>query len=171
MGGEVDELYRNTNNVASKYYEDKTRNIGKLINYFDAPRKPAEEMQSVLNLLVSDFWACELKLYDSQMNLAATSKRDDSVCLLDGYTASTDEFTLIAHYSSDINIESLVSRMTRFRAAAKDAELTLNSSIIKTRFLIDFTSTILLSVLSALLIVFRMIDQLMRPMQNLSVAT
>ena len=171
VGGEVDELYRNTNNVAIKYYEDKTRNIGKLVNYFDAPRKPTEQMQSVLNLLVSDFWACELKLYDSQMNLAATSRRDDSICLSDGYTASTDEFTLIAHYSSNINIESLVARMTRFRAAAKDAELTLNSSIIKTRFLIDFTSTILLSVLSALLIVFRMIDQLMRPMHNLSVAT
>jgi len=171
VGGEVDELYRNTNNVAIKYYEDKTRNIGKLVNYFDAPRKPTEQMQSVLNLLVTDFWACELKLYDSQMNLAATSKRVDSTCLLDGYTASTDEFTLIAHYSSDINIESLVSRMTRFRDAAKDAELTLNSSIIKTRFLIDFTSTILLSVLSALLVVFRMIDQLMRPMHNLSIAT
>jgi len=171
VGGEVDELFRNTNNVANKYYEDKTRNIGKLVNYFDAPRKPVEQMQSVLNLLVTDFWACELKLYDSQMNLAAMSKRDDSTCLLDGYTASTDEFTLIAHYSSDINIESLVSRMTRFRSAAKDAELTLNSSIIKTRFLIDFTSTILLSVLSALLIVLRMIDQLMRPMHNLSVAT
>jgi len=171
VGGEVDELYRNTNKVAIKYYEDKTRNIGKLVNYFDAPRKSTEEMQTVLNLLVTDFWACELKLYDSQMNLAATSKRVDSVCLLDGYTASTDEFTLIAHYSSDMNIESLVSRMTRFRDAAKDAELTLNSSIIKTRFLIDFTSTILLSVLSSLLIVFRMIDQLMRPMHNLSVAT
>jgi len=171
VGGEVDELYRNTNNVAIKYYEDKTRNIGKLVNYFDAPRKPVAQMQSVLDLLVADFWACELKLYDSQMNLAATSKRDNSNCLLDGYTASTAEFTLIAHYSSDINIESLVARMTRFRAAAKDAQLTLNSSIIKTRFLIDFTSTILLSVLSALLIVFRMIDQLMRPMQNLSVAT
>jgi len=171
VGGEVDELYRNTNNVAIKYYEDKTRNIGKLVNYFDAPRKPTEQMQSVLNLLVADFWACELKLYDSLMNLAAVSKRDNSTCLLDGYTASTDEFTLIAHYSADINIESLVSRMTRFRVAAKDAELTLNSSIIKTRFLIDFTSTILLSVLSALLIVFRMIDQLMRPMHNLSVAT
>jgi two-component system nitrogen regulation sensor histidine kinase NtrY len=171
VGGEVDELYRNTNNVAIKYYEDKTRNIGKLVNYFDAPRSSTEKMQSVLSLLVTDFWACELKLYDSQMNLVAMSKREDSACLLDGYTASTDEFTLIAHYSSDINIESLISRMTRFRAAAKDAELTLNSSIIKTRFLIDFTSTILLSVLSALLIVFRMIDQLMRPMHNLSVAT
>jgi hypothetical protein len=61
--------------------------------------------------------------------------------------------------------------MTRFRDAAKEAELTLNSSIIKTRFMIDFSSTILLAVLSALLVVLRMIDHLMRPMHNLSVAT
>ena len=171
VGGEVDELYRNTNNIAFKYYEDRIRNIAKLVNYFDAPRASNEKMQTVLNLLTSDYWACELKLYDSQMNLAASSKRVDSNCMVDGYTASTDEFTLIARFASDINIESLTSRMTRFRDAAKDAELTLNSSIIKTRFMIDFTSTILLAVLSALLIVLRMIDQLMRPMHNLSIAT
>ena len=171
VGGEVDELYRNTNNIAIKYYEDRIRNIAKLVNYFDAPRASNEKMQTVLNLLTSDFWACELKLYDSQMNLAASSKRVDSNCMADGYTASTDEFTLIAHFASDINIESLTSRMTRFRDAAKDAELTLNSSIIKTRFMIDFSSTVLLAVLSALLIVLRMIDQLMRPMHNLSIAT
>ena len=52
VGGEVDELYRNTSNVAIKYYDDRTRNIGKLVNYFDAPSKSAEEMQTVLNLLV-----------------------------------------------------------------------------------------------------------------------
>jgi len=171
VGGEVDELYRNTNNIAIKYYEDRIRNIAKLVNYFDAPRASNEKMQTVLNLLTSDFWACELKLYDSQMNIAASSKRANSNCMRDGYTASTEEFTLIAHFAPDINIDSLTSRMTRFRDAAKDAELTLNSSIIKTRFMIDFTSTILLAVLSALLIVLRMIDQLMRPMHNLSVAT
>ena len=167
VGGEVDELYRNTSNVAIKYYDDRTRNIGKLVNYFDAPSKSAEEMQTVLNLLVQDSWACELKLYDSNMNLVASSK-SDLICLQDGITASTNEFSLIAHYSSDFSIDSLTSRMTRFRDAAKDAELTLNSSIIKTRFMIDFSSTILLAVLSALLIVLRMIDQLMRPMHNLS---
>ncbi|WP_435189829.1 sensor histidine kinase [Pseudothioglobus sp. nBUS_23] len=171
VGGEVDELYRNTNNIAIKYFEDRIRNIAKLVNYFDAPRASNEKMQTVLSLLTSDFWACELKLYDSEMNLAASSKRADSNCSADGFTASTDEFTLIAHFAPDINIESLTSRMTRFRDAAKDAELTLNSSIIKTRFMIDFTSTILLAVLSALLIVLRMIDQLMRPMHNLSIAT
>ena len=170
VGGEVDELYRNTNNIAIKYYEDRTRNIGKLVNYFDAPRASTEKMQIVLNLLVQDSWACELRLYDALMNLVAQSK-SELVCSADGYTASTDEFTLITHYSSDISIDSLTSRMTRFRDAAKEAELTLNSSIIQTRFMIDFSSTILLAVLSALLVVLRMIDHLMRPMHNLSIAT
>ncbi|MDC0621035.1 ATP-binding protein, partial [Candidatus Pseudothioglobus singularis] len=171
VGGEVDELYRNTNNVAIKYYEDRTRNIGKLVNYFDAPRASAEKMQTVLSLLTSDFWACELELFDNVQNLVASSKRNDSNCQKDGYTASTDEFTLTAHFAADVNINKLTSRMTRFRDAAKEAKLTLNSSIIETRFMIDFTSTILLSVLSALLIVLRMIDQLMKPMHNLSIAT
>jgi len=170
VGGEVDELYYNTNNIAIKYYEDRTRNIGKLVNYFDAPRASTDKMQIVLNLLVQDSWACELKLYDASMNVVAQSK-SVLVCAADGYTASTDEFTLVAHYSPDISIASLTSRMTRFRDAAKEAKLTLNSSIIKTRFMIDFSSTILLAVLSALLVVLRMIDHLMRPMHNLSVAT
>ena len=77
-------------------------NIGKLVNYFDAPRASAEKMQIVLNLLVQDNWACELKLYDALKNLVAQSK-SVAVCLADyGYTASTDEFTLIAHYSNQI---------------------------------------------------------------------
>jgi hypothetical protein len=171
VGGEVDELYRNTNNVAIKYYEDRTRNIGKLVSYFDAPRASNDKMQVVLNLLVQDDWACELQLYDSLKNIIAQSKSDE-LCLADyGYTASTDDFTLTAHYASDISISNLTKRMMRFRDAAKDAELSLNTSIIKTRFMIDFSSTILLAILSALLIILRMIDQLMRPMHNLSIAT
>ena len=171
VAGEVDELYRTTNNVAIKYYEDRTRNIGKLVSYFDAPRSSNDKMQVVLNSLVQDDWACELQLYDALKNTIAQSK-SDNVCLADyGYTASTDEFTLTAYYASDISISDLTKKMTRFRDAAKDAELSLNTSIIKARFMIDFSSTILLAVLSALLIVLRMIDQLMRPMHNLSIAT
>ena len=32
VGGEVDDLYDDTNNIAIKYYEDRTLNIGKLVN-------------------------------------------------------------------------------------------------------------------------------------------
>ena len=46
VGGEVDELYNNTNNIAIKYYEDRTLNIGKLVNYFDAPRASVRKMQA-----------------------------------------------------------------------------------------------------------------------------
>lgn len=169
--GEVDELYNNTNNIGIKYYEDRTMNIGKLLIYYKAHSSSAEKKQAILNNLIKDDWACELKLYDALGNLVVQSK-SDAVCLADyGYKASTDEFTLIAHYRQDMAISNLIKRMMRFRDAAKEAELELNSSVIQTRFMIDFSSTILLAVLSALLVVLRMIDHLMRPMHNLSVAT
>ena len=170
VGGEVDELYRNSNAVAIKYYEDRTRNLGKIINYFDAPSSN-EQMQLVINLLVQDNWACEIKLFDSNKNLIAQGKKD-TACLAEyGYTATSDAFELTAYYERDQSITDLTNKMTRFRDAAKGAEFSLSTSIIKTRFMIDFTSTILLAVLSSLLIVLRMIDQLMRPMHNLSIAT
>jgi len=170
VAGEVDELYKNTNDIAIKYYLDRTLNIAKLTNYFDATSSSKMKMQRVLEQLVLDNWACELKLYDAQMVLVASTTAEKK-CLEEGYTASADDFTLISHYSADASITSLSQRMTRFRDAAKDARLELNSSIIKTRFMVDFSSTVLLAVLSALLVVLRMIDQLMRPMHNLSLAT
>ncbi len=171
VGGRVDELSSNTEEVVFKYYEDRTRNIGKLVNYFDAPRASSDKMQIVLNLLVQDNWACELRLYDSLQNLVAQSK-SDKLCLPDyGHDVSSSGFTLTAYYASDISISKLTQKMMTFSDAVKQAEFTLNSSIIQTRFMIDFSSTILLAVLSALLVVLRMIDHLMRPMHNLSVAT
>ena len=170
VAGEVDELYKNTSDIAIKYYLDRTYFIAKVVNYFDAPRSSNMKMQRVLEQLIMDNWACQLKLYDNKMIVVA-SITSEKVCLNDGYTASTDEFTLISHYSADASITSLTQRMTRFRDAAKDAKLELNSSIIRTRFMVDFSSTVLLAVLSALLVVLRMIDQLMRPMHNLSLAT
>ena len=169
--GEVDELYKNTNDIAIKYYEDSTLNIGKLLIYYKAPSFSVEKKQALLNNLVKDDWACELKLYDALGNLVVQSK-SDAVCLADyGYKASTDEFTLIAHYRQDMGISNLIKRMLRFRDGVIEAEYTLTYSIIKTRFMIHFSSTILLAALSALLIVLRMIDHLMRPMLNLSAAT
>ena len=169
--GEVDELYRNTAIVSSQYYKDRANNVALLVNYYDVPHSTNEKMQKVLEQLIVDDWACELTLYNAKMSLIATHKNTDTNCLDDGYTASTDQFTLVAQFSLDYNIDSLTTRMTRFRNAAREAELTLNNSIIKTRFMIDFSSTVLLAILCALLVVLKMIDQLIRPMHNLSLAT
>jgi hypothetical protein len=166
----VEELSNNTEFIVFKYYRDRTVNIGKLLEYFKFFSSSPTEMQLYLNLIVRDGFACELKLFDSG-TLVAQSK-SDKVCLPDyGHDLSTDSFILRAYYASDLNISNLTNKMMKFEKVIKEAEIKLNTSIIQTRFMIDFSSTILLAVLSALLIILRMIDQLMRPMHNLSVAT
>jgi two-component system, NtrC family, nitrogen regulation sensor histidine kinase NtrY len=167
----VEELSNNTEFIVFKYYRDRTVNIGKVLSYFEFFKNTPEQKQALLNIMVRDGFACELKLYDDSKNIVAQSK-SDKVCLPDyGHNLSAENFTLTAYFASDLNISNLTNKMTKFKNVIKDAEIKLNSSIIKTRFMIDFSSTILLAVLSALLIVLRMIDQLMRPMHNLSIAT
>jgi len=170
VAGEVDELFRGTNSIVNKYYFDRTFNIAHVVKYFDAPNASMMQMQRVLELLVRDRWACNLKLYDKQMIMIA-SATSERICNEEGSTASIGDHTLITHYSPDASITSLIQRMADFRDGAKKAEFKLNSSIIQKRFMADFSSTVLLAVLSALLVVLRMINQLMRPMHNLSLAT
>jgi len=170
VAGEVDELYRGTNGIVNKYYFDRTLNIAHVVKYFDVPRASMKQIKIVLELLVKDGWACNLKLYDEQMIMLA-SAISETVCDEEGSTASIGSHTLIVHYSADASITSLTQRMAMFRDAAKTATFTLTSSIIQNRFMADFSSTVLLAILSALLVVLRMIDQLMRPMHNLSLAT
>ncbi|HIL20542.1 MAG TPA: HAMP domain-containing protein [Candidatus Thioglobus sp.] len=170
VAGEVDELYRGTNGIVNKYYFDRTLNIAHVVKYFDVPRTSMMQIKFVLELLVKDGWACNLKLYDEQMIMLA-SAISELGCNEEGSTASIGSHTLIVHYSADASITSLTQRMAVFRDAAKKAKFTLTSSIIQNRFMADFSSTVLLAVLTALLVVLRMIDQLMRPMHNLSLAT
>jgi nitrogen fixation/metabolism regulation signal transduction histidine kinase len=172
----VDKLNINIDDASSQYYQDRASNVAKLVTYYYVSSPSNDEMKKVqmkkvLEGLILDDWACELELYNEKMYLVATHKNNERDCRKDSYIASTNQFTLVAHFSSGFIIENLKTVITDFRELSKEQELTLNSSIIKTRFMIDFSSTILLAVLSALLVVLRMIDQLMRPMHNLSIAT
>ena len=175
VDNEVDELYRKTITVGEKYYEDRTRNLSNLINYF-YPTSSVEEMQTFLNLLIADNWACELRIYNSLNNLVAQSNintlcSDAENRTQFAYDAKAAENTLKVFYSADQTFGDMMKSMSRFSQNAKKPLFDLNSSIIEKRFMIDISLTILLTVLSALLIVLRMIDQLMRPMHNLSIAT
>ena len=166
VAGEVDELYKNSQDFTEKYYENQTKNIGEFFSFVTV----TEQRPFWAQKLVANKWACTIKIFDSKMNLTATAKADIQ-CGKDGHSYTGDDFSIITHYESDITISSLTNRMKRFRKAAKEATMDLNSTIIKTRFMIDFSSTVLLTVLSALLVVFKMIEDLMRPLHNLSLAT
>ncbi|MGE4595032.1 MAG: ATP-binding protein, partial [Gammaproteobacteria bacterium] len=170
IGKSVDHLDKAANDVITKYYIDHTKSISKLINYFDAPRSSRAQMQSVLEQLVLDEWACELKLYDAKMELVA-SANTGKICSDEGWTATTETFILITHYRVDTTFTMLRAKTGELSYAAEVAEVRLTSSIIQKHFMMDFSSTILLTVLSALLVVLRMIDRLILPMHHLSLAT
>ncbi|CAB5500357.1 Nitrogen regulation protein NtrY [Bathymodiolus thermophilus thioautotrophic gill symbiont] len=78
---------------------------------------------------------------------------------------------LTAVYATDPHLLRFLAKVKDFYTFASTLTFDVNTSLTQKRFLLDFSSTILLTILSVLLIVFRMIDQLMRPMHNLSLAT
>ena len=158
------------------------------------------QMHAVLKKLVEDGWACQLSLFDKEDELIAETKNtkqcypvyeeplpaNQTFIFFEDTENNTvqvklstrtltrsptkDYIILSGIYLSDVPLTDLLNRMNDFRQSAKNVKLKLSTTIVQTRFLIDFSTTILLTILSALLIVFRMMDQLMRPMNNLTVA-
>lgn len=80
-------------------------------------------------------------------------------------------FVVDAVYAADPGLLGFLSQVEAFTKRTKKIEFDLNTSVTQKRFMIDFSSTVLLATLSALMLVFRMIEKLMRPLNNLSVAT
>jgi hypothetical protein len=164
IAAEVDELYKNTQDFTNQYYENQTKNIGEFIGFVtNEGQRPF-----FADALVIKKWACSIKIFDLKMKPKSTAKSDIK-CGKDGYSYTGENFSIITNFESDIVVSSLTNRMKRLKNA--EIKLSVNSNIINTRFIIDFSSTVLLTVLSALLVVFKMIDDLMRPLNNLSLAT
>ncbi len=85
--------------------------------------------------------------------------------------ANKKTLDLTAVYATDPHLLRFLGRVKNFYNFASSISFDVNTSLTQKRFLLDFSSTVLLAILSVLLIVFRMIDRLMRPMHNLSLAT
>ncbi|SMN13235.1 Nitrogen regulation protein NtrY [Bathymodiolus heckerae thiotrophic gill symbiont] len=102
----------------------------------------------------------ESKLFQVQMSSHYLNKKFDKKTL-----------DLTAVYATDPHLLRFLRQVRGFYNFASTLTFDVNTSLTQKRFLLDFSSTILLTILSVLLIVFRMIDQLMRPMHNLSLAT
>ncbi|SMN11733.1 Nitrogen regulation protein NtrY [uncultured Candidatus Thioglobus sp.] len=102
----------------------------------------------------------ELKLFQVQMSTQYLTKKSDKKTM-----------SLTAVYATDPHLLRFLRQVKGFYNFAKNISFDVNTSLTKKRFLLDFSSTILLAILSVLLIVFNLINQLIRPMYNLSLAT
>ncbi len=158
-------------------------------------------MQIFLEGLIDKGWACQITLLDETENIIAktaevsnclavedqplpgtqprTINEDSSTNVIQVkmstryLTRSADKnfFVVDAVYAADPGLLGFLTQVETFTRRTKNIEFDLNTSITQKRFMIDFSSTVLLAVLSALMLVFRMIEKLMKPLNNLSLAT
>ena len=160
-----------------------------------------EDMQFFLEGLVDKGWACQITLLDSnEIIIAKTadvshcrSLEDQPLSGLQPRLINEDEETNVvqvkmstryidrvptknylvvdAIYASDPGLTQFLGKMQKFSRSSKNIKFDLNTSVTQNRFLIDFSSTILLAILSVLMIIFRTMDHLMMPLHKLSLAT
>ena len=161
VAGRVDDLYKNTQDLTNNYYIKQTKSIAELLILAeDKPNKSKE--------LLEKGFACSINVKYKDTNLEGFTAHTDTDCGQGySYQPKDKDFVITTKYKKD----NLPARMRNFRDEAKRATISVNSNIIDRRFVIDFSSTVLLTVISALLVVFKMIEDLMRPLNSLSRAT
>lgn len=202
---QVDALYQGVQVVRNDRYMDHTRNLLQQINNYSNYIKESKDyrniMQTFVQGLVDDQYACFIELVNEADELIAKSK-DNQICVVEDnqpladiqpfvmfedeqlkiitVQMSTRQLTkrpdkkfirITAVYATDPNLLSFLGQVKGFYHYANAIKFDVNTSLTQKNFLLDFSSTVLLTVLSVLLIVFKMIDQLMRPMHNLSIAS
>ncbi|WP_428087521.1 ATP-binding protein [Candidatus Thioglobus sp.] len=158
-------------------------------------------MQIFLEGLVDKGWACQITLLDDKEEIIAktadisncmaveeqplpgsqprTINEDSNTNVIQvkmsmrylTRVASKNFFVVDVVYAANPGLLGFLSQVEAFTERTKNIEFDLNTSITQKRFMIDFSSTVLLAVLSVLMLVFRMIEKLMRPLNNLSIAT
>lgn len=161
----------------------------------------AQSMQILLDGLIDKGWACQITLLNAQEEvvvktanvtncmaierqpLSGTQPRminkDETANVIQvkmstrylANTSNQDLFVVDVVYATDLGLLGFLSQVRGFASAAQNIKFEINTSITQKRFMIDFSSTVLLAILSALMVVFRMIERLMKPLNNLSIAT
>jgi len=197
---QIKSLQKNSNIIGKDRYIDFTEMLLKQIQGYSYFQKEAEDYNSRMKVfiqgLINKKYACSLVLKDEKNKIIAQAAQKD-VCVADDNQSLTipkaEEARLLevqafipylsaknskkvlhltAIYAVDPYLLRFLDQVNGFYEFAENISFGgINTSITQKRFLLDFSSTVLLTILSVLLIVFRLIDQLMRPMQNLSLAT
>lgn len=161
----------------------------------------AQSMQILLDGLIDKGWACQITLLNAQEEVVAKTANVTNCMAIErqplsgtqprminedktanviqvkmstrylANTSNQDLFVVDVVYATDLGLLGFLSQVKGFANAAQNIKFEINTSITQKRFMIDFSSTVLLAVLSALMVVFRMIERLMKPLNNLSIAT
>ena len=195
----VDNLYKDIQTIIDNRYVQQTERLLTLIIYYGELQKDEKtynkNMQIFIESLVKKNWACQITLIDHNNNIIGQTGHIDD-CGVNNTALSTDaspnkqdmvkaslssdyinkdkttqNLAVEIIYPVDLVLLNFSQRVKYFSDVAKSVKFSANTSITSKRFIIDLSSTILLTILSALMIIFNMIQRLIQPLHNLSLAT
>jgi two-component system nitrogen regulation sensor histidine kinase NtrY len=188
---EAEHIYQDLKIHQAQNYIDKSTNLLKIINNLIDNKKLPE----ILNQLTVDN-ICKIDVFKNNKKIASSKiaygcevwndyKLENQLYFIDSKNNNTiltqlplksilktdKNIVLSIFYKKNVLLEDALNRMLNFQKGIKNANITLNSSIIKRQFIVDFTTTILLTLLSVLIIVLKMLERIMLPLNKLSITS
>jgi nitrogen fixation/metabolism regulation signal transduction histidine kinase len=185
-------VYQDLKMYQAQHYIDQSTKIIKIISNL----LNHTQLDEILNQLVIDD-ICKIEVF-ADNTLLANSNTSDNCETWEGYQLTNnlyyiDDTTsnntiltqlplqsiintekniiLSVFYKKKLHFDTIVHRVANFQKGIKNASITLNSSIIQRQFLIDFSTTIVLTLISILIIVLKMLEKIMIPLNKLSIAS
>jgi nitrogen fixation/metabolism regulation signal transduction histidine kinase len=86
-------------------------------------------------------------------------------------TDDNDNITLISYFVKNKELNQVFSRISLFKTGIQNAKINISNTILTKQFLVDFSTTIVLTILSMLIIVAKMLENLMTPLNNLTLTS
>lgn len=197
----LDDIAKDLALIKLEQYQTTTQSILTTIlqnnDYTSTDENYKPTMQSIVNYLINIGITCDIKLYSAKNELIAASSNTD---LCPEQLITDKQFPNLPLYVSDVkkgqkfykskaiynNDKDAVLRIATTFAMDRNSNhffnkldksrksqinLELNLSPLRKAFLVDMSSTLLLTILAVLMIVFKMINNLMRPLNAISNAT
>lgn len=197
----LDRLASDLGEIKLAEYQEKTQSLLNIIlqnNRYEAGDNGyLSTMQSLVQYLVDIDLACDIELYNARNELIVAA-RNSELCpstfvrsakfahlsLYESkeipkrlffksqavnYRGNTIGLRVVSVYVLEPEVDFFLEKLDRSRKSQLSIEL--NLSPLRNAFLIDMSSTLLLSILAILMIVFKMINTLMVPLSHLSQAT
>ncbi len=182
-------LYR-----AEGYFNLSTNIIGIIQDAMDNPNY-AQNLTQILNTLVENQRICrgviirgdeQIQsvagdlcanvdfLSDMQSEYNVVDKDQNilfSKLVLTSNVSPNESTTVLFYFIKNSGLTSIFDRMTAFKSAVNSAKINISNTILTQQFIVDFVTTVALTIIAMMILVSKMLSNLMVPLNNITIAS
>jgi nitrogen fixation/metabolism regulation signal transduction histidine kinase len=137
---------------------------------FKYTNRTVSDIVPFLQTLVEDKWACEIRIQHKQTQGDIVTK---NTCQPNQAVVNINsgDFTISIKHNTNLQDINATNKFNQFNRFISNIHFSVNTLTTQRRFMIDFSSTILLTILAMIMLVHKMFQRIMKPLNDLSLAT